>query len=314
MTKSSLPPGSKEKRRFGLGGSDVGTVLGLNKWKSPIDLWMEKTGRSEPADIGDLPHVHWGIVLEPVVRSAFETETGLTVHDAGGIAYWSQDKRILGHADGLVVDDDGDVFAGFEAKTASAWTQQDWGPYDIGSREYGNNVPLSYLCQCLHYMIVYDLPRWYLAVLIGGFDFRVYHIERDPELEKELLRRELEFLAHVEHDTPPEATSIADVVTLYPKSLPREVVADGFVMGLLEKASEADSNGKQWRGIADGAKKDIAAFMGDAEKLVDSSGATLATFASHERTSIDSARLKAERPDVYAEFSKTSTVRPFRIN
>lgn len=310
MTKTTLPPGSKEKRKFGVGGSDVGALLGLNKWKSPVDLWMEKTGRVEPPDIGDKPHVHWGIVLEPVVTQAFIDETGIEVVDAGGIAYHKDDKRLLGHADGLCMGEP----AGFEAKTASAWTQQDWGPYEIGSMEFGNDLPLSYLCQCIHYMMVYDLPRWYLAVLIGGMDFRVYAIDYDAELARELMRRELEFLAHVEHDTPPEATSIADVVSLYPTSAPKQIVAEGHVLHHLEKLAEADDAGKRWNASGKEHKTAVAAFMGDAEKLVDSSGATLATFASHDRTSVDSARLKRERPEIYTEYSKTTTVRPFRLS
>ena len=55
-----------EARRKGIGGSDVATILGLNKWKSPYQLWLEKTGQidlehteSEPAYWGNGPRRNW---------------------------------------------------------------------------------------------------------------------------------------------------------------------------------------------------------------------------------------------------------------
>ena len=44
-----------EKRRFGIGGSDAGAVLGVNKYKSNLELWEEKTGLTEAVDISDKP-------------------------------------------------------------------------------------------------------------------------------------------------------------------------------------------------------------------------------------------------------------------
>ena len=35
------------QRMRGLGGSDIGSILGVNKWKSPVAVWMDKTGRAE---------------------------------------------------------------------------------------------------------------------------------------------------------------------------------------------------------------------------------------------------------------------------
>lgn len=81
MSKSTLEMTHDEwllDRRKGIGGSDVATILGLNKWKSPYQLWLEKTGQiglehteSEPA--------YWGNVLEEVVAKEFQERTGKKV-------------------------------------------------------------------------------------------------------------------------------------------------------------------------------------------------------------------------------------------
>ena len=43
------------RRRLGIGGSEIGTILGLNKYQTPFDLWLIKTGRKTPDDLSDKP-------------------------------------------------------------------------------------------------------------------------------------------------------------------------------------------------------------------------------------------------------------------
>lgn len=64
-----------EDRRKGIGGSDVGTILGLNKWKSPYQLWLEKTGQVELDESNSEP-AYWGNVLEEIVAKEFTERTG----------------------------------------------------------------------------------------------------------------------------------------------------------------------------------------------------------------------------------------------
>ena len=310
--RQGLTPDQHAARERNIGGSDVAALLGLSKWKTPVDLWMEKTGRREQEDISGNPAVQAGIRMEGAILDWFADETGKRVlrpKENDGPWQHPEHPRLVGHADGLCVDEK----AGVEIKTASAWVQQDWGVYDYGSQDYGDGVPLAYTCQCLHYMSVYDLPRWYVAVLIGGNDFRVFVLERDADFEKELLRRELEFLAHVDSDVPPEPTSVADVVSLHPMANVEQVMAGEDIEPWLNKAAEADQHQKGWKKQLDEAKTRIADYMGDAGKLVDSSGATLANFREQQSRRIDTTRLKKERPDIYDEYAKVSTTRPMRL-
>ena len=62
-------------RQAGIGGSDVSAIMGLNRWKSPIDVWVDKTTsvqEDEPSEAA-----YWGTVLEDVVAVEFQKRTGL---------------------------------------------------------------------------------------------------------------------------------------------------------------------------------------------------------------------------------------------
>ena len=61
----------REARKNGIGGSDVGAIMGLNPWKSPVEVWLEKTGHSEPPDLSGKESVEWGNRLEAVVAEKF---------------------------------------------------------------------------------------------------------------------------------------------------------------------------------------------------------------------------------------------------
>ena len=44
-------------RGYGIGGSDASAILGMNPYKSNIELFEEKTGRLLPEDISDKTYV-----------------------------------------------------------------------------------------------------------------------------------------------------------------------------------------------------------------------------------------------------------------
>ncbi|NLH44914.1 MAG: endonuclease, partial [Acholeplasmataceae bacterium] len=70
-------------RNSGIGGSDAGIIVGLNKWKSPFQLWLEKTGQVEAESLSDNEFVYWGNVLEQVVADEFTVRTGKKVMRRG---------------------------------------------------------------------------------------------------------------------------------------------------------------------------------------------------------------------------------------
>ena len=66
-------------RMHGLGGSDAAAACGMSKWKSPLMLWLEKTGKQASQTAGEA--AYWGTVMEPILRQEFAKRTNLSVEE-----------------------------------------------------------------------------------------------------------------------------------------------------------------------------------------------------------------------------------------
>ena len=192
----------RESRRQSIGGSDAATVLGLNPYASPYSLWAEKTGAVIPEDISQKEAVRLGHVLEPYVAQRFTEITGKRVRRENYILKNSDYPWAHANVDRLVIGEK----AGLECKTTSALNL---------SKFKNGEYPANYYCQCMHYLAVTGLERWYLAVLIGNQEVRIFVIERDEEEIAALMDSEQRFWAHVEIGiAPPVDGSEATAETL----------------------------------------------------------------------------------------------------
>lgn len=155
-----------EERKKSLGGSDMGAVLGLNRYRSPYTVWAEKTGR-----IGEEPEneaMRVGRDLEPYVASRFEEASRKSVRRMNYLLrredcphlHANIDRQILGESSGL------------ECKTASALNLK---------RYEGGDFPESYYAQCVTYLAVTGWERWFLAALVLGKGFYCYQITTVPD-------------------------------------------------------------------------------------------------------------------------------------
>ena len=66
-----------EYRKQGIGGSDASVVCGISRYKSPVQLWMEKTNQLLSQEAGEV--AYWGTQLESLVRAEFNKRTGIEV-------------------------------------------------------------------------------------------------------------------------------------------------------------------------------------------------------------------------------------------
>lgn len=157
-------------RRQGIGGSDVASLIGINKWKSPTELWMEKTGQSnEPQTESEA--VQWGNIMEPVLRNHFAEVTKKPVAEVKAILQHKDYSFMLANVDGVTIDDAGNP-AILEIKTAGEYKRADW----------DGGVPAYYETQIQHYLAVTGVQKAYCAVLIGGNSFRIYEVDADAVL------------------------------------------------------------------------------------------------------------------------------------
>jgi putative phage-type endonuclease len=88
-------------RNKGIGGSDAAVVCGISRYKSPIELWMEKTGMIQPKEAGE--SAYWGTVMEPLIRQEFSMQTGFEVGIESSMLKHSQYEFMLANIDGVVL-------------------------------------------------------------------------------------------------------------------------------------------------------------------------------------------------------------------
>lgn len=191
----------KKGRLKGIGGSDASAVVGMNPYKTNIELFEEKTGRRIPEDISDKPYVIYGHQAEPLIRGLFALdypEYIVECHD-WRILQSRQHPFLQASLDGELTDPDGRRGV-LEIKTTNILQS-------MQREKWADRIPDNYYIQVLHYLLVsgYDfavlrahlVSRW-------GEDVRTqvkhYFIERS-EVEDDLtylLAEEIKFWQYVE--------------------------------------------------------------------------------------------------------------------
>lgn len=277
-----------DRSRF-LGGSDCAAVTGISPWKTLYEVWLEKTGQSEPMQ--DNRYTYWGRMLEPVVRQAYEESTGRKVEVPPTILH-PQYSFIGGNLDGTAA---GRVV---EIKTAS--TDKDWG------EEGTDNIPAYYLTQCQHYMMLTGLPVTDVPVLIGGNDFRIYHVEADKELQEMLLDAEVDFWQrYVAPRITPPLTELRDIVRAYPKSLRNALnaTADVMLAGQRFKQLKAQINNLEAEKALEEAI--IKGFMRENDTVIDDSGKAIITWKSpKDAAKFNEAQFAKDNPELYKQYTR----------
>ena len=275
-------------RRLGIGGSDAAAILGASRYKTRADVWLDKTGRAP--EIEESAPMHWGTVLEPVIRSEYMARTGRDVIQPP-MMQSADFPWMLANLDGV----SGDRI--LEIKTAR--NDADWG--EPGTDE----IPLEYAAQVHHYMIVTGLVVADVAVLIGGSDFRIYTVEADRELHLAMIDREREFWRLVETDTMPEPTDAREVQALFAKDNGVTVQASEAVYLACQRLKSVKDELKRLDAEKDLLEGQIKLAIGEASVL-ELDGIALATWkAAKESKRFDAEVFKEARPDLFSQYQKT---------
>jgi putative phage-type endonuclease len=253
-----------ELRSKGIGGSQVGTVLGLNQWESAYTLWAKLSGKI-PESFEQNEKMYWGTVLEPVIREewlkqnpnfqCFETGTW-----ADGYRHANPDGILLLH----------------DATTG----QDSYGLLEIKTAGYRwDVVPPQYVAQCQWYMHLLGLKWCALVVLFQGNTLETFDIPYDPEFVETMLARVDAFWAGVQADNAPNwdgsESTYQTVRAMHPDIVDDEVELGQLGVTLLLKQAALDHAQEELNQI----KSIILDFMGKAKYgLVD--GKVLATRSS----------------------------------
>ena len=285
-------------RSQGIGGSDCGTVLGLNPYKSAYSLAAEKIGLLEPADLANNAKVWFGTQLEAVVAARFEYETGKKVHRRGTLRD-PEHPYMLANIDRWVVGEN----AGLEIKTADYHMRDAWGDPDDPK---DSRVPDAYYCQCMHYMAVTGADYWYIAALIGGNDFRLKRIERNEEDIAYIQEKEEDFwnLVQAKKLPPLDATNstASTLLKLHNYSNGEAIDLGPDALVAIQNYQACKRPEKELKEGEQEAKNLLMSILGDNEigTVTDGEGKVhKVTWKSQTRESISVAKLKKQDPASY---------------
>lgn len=198
----------QEFRTHGVGGSDMGTILGLNTYRTPCDLWLEKTGRTQHEDISDRWAVVKGNALEVELRRRFRgLHPEYKVIDGTDMSLVSKAHPCM-HAslDGFIYDKDRDSWGVLEIKTANA----NRGRLDWHDKEGNLKAPDYYMAQVTHYLAVTGFTWGVFYADIGENEPVELRFERDEQDVWAVIRAAEKFWGFVTRNEMPALTG-ADV-------------------------------------------------------------------------------------------------------
>ena len=293
-----------EIRQGGIGSSDAAAAVGLNPYKSPLQLWLEKTRRdaavphTDPRD--DPQHesspLYWGILLEPIVAAHYTRRTGHRVRRINAVLQhpdypWMRaniDREVMGTPDVQLL----------ECKTAGIQ----------GSWLWRDGVPEYVQLQVQHQLAVTGKQAADVAVLLGGQELQIYRIDRDEALIEHLISLEQTFWGYVERDQPPPAdgSDSADQALriLYPRDngstldLKNDLVMSAVFSDLLAVRQALASQ----TALEAQLKQSIQQRMGDATKAVFDNG-EVSWKRSKDGSTLDTSRLEKEQPQTVQAYT-----------
>ena len=289
-------------RKHGLGSSDAAAAVGLNPYKSPLELWLEKTGRDaelakpDPNDTNS--PVYWGTQLEPIVATAYTQQTGRKVRRVNAVLQHPEHPWMLANLDREVVGAN-DVQI-LECKTAG----------EHGARLWKNGVPEYVHLQVQHQLAVTGKAAADVAVLLHGQELQVHRIERDNALIQTLIRLEARFWDYVTSVTPPPADGTASAASalqcLYPRDNGTELdlSQDSNLSALFMDLKEAKAQADKFKKLEEAFKQKLQEVLGEATKARFASG-SISWKRTADTTVLDTKRLLADQPQLLDQYGIT---------
>lgn len=182
----------KSYRKKGIGGSDVASICGISKYRSPYAVYLDKTNQElEEKENDSNDYTHFGTILEDIVAKEFSARTGKKVRRKNMMINHSEYSFMLANIDRAIVGEK----AFLECKTTSVYNSEKWEE---------DKIPDEYMLQIQHYMAVLNYDYCYIACLIGGQKFVWKRIERDNDLINTIIKIEKDFWEnHVLKKIPP---------------------------------------------------------------------------------------------------------------
>lgn len=241
-----------EARRTGMGGSDALAALGLDPWKTRLEVYLDKLGQAPEREATD--RMRWGQIVEASILEWFTERTGIPVTRKGllrSIARpWQLASLDAESADGGIV----------EIKNTNYHRRDEWADEQIADGAEA---------QSQHYLDVTGRTHAWVVAQIGGEPPVIRRVERDESLIATMRAMELDLWRMVEARTAPplEGGKAAQqlVDRLFPTGVPgKRIDVDADFVKKLRAYGEAHADYKDADDRKKAIRADLAHVMGDA--------------------------------------------------
>ncbi len=300
-----------ELRKKGIGGSDIGAIMGLNKYASPLSIYKQKV-LDYKNDVSDKPAVRKGKDLEPVIRSNYFrpmlAEKGFDVLELHHMLINSKYPWLRANLDGLAIPKDpamrkhtNNIVC--EIKVVTEYAEQNW----FGDDYCG--IPASYYAQVQEYMLVTETKMAILGALFEkDWEMHYFKIPANPVFQAELLKKSKEFYEYnMTMHVPPKFTTELDKDDINAAMIATADKPTKETEEITEAARKYKDINKQIKDLETEKKlvlTDITNRYLDGERSNDSK--VKIKFTVTTRSDIDKAKLKEEHPEIYEQYLKTT--------
>lgn len=282
-------------RRMGIGGSDIGAILGLNPYRTALDVYLDKVGESDKDEENDFQK--WGKRLEPVIADEFaERHPEYKVQRINAILQSDKSPIFLANVDRLIIGADKRRGV-LEIKNTGEYKKDQWSD---------NNIPDMHMAQFQWYLGVMDLQWGYVAVLIGGNKYQDVLIDRNDELINTMFARAQEFwdMFVIRKQAPmPTYQDTETLKEMFPNSIDNAIELPTEAADAIAQMQTAEEAEEQARQIKEEAKNKLKMWLADNDTgLLDKWKVTWKK--SKDSVAFDDKLFAQENPGIYRMYTK----------
>ncbi len=310
VVQTVLAPGHDRSKY--LGGSDIAAVLGISPWRTPLQLWQDKT---TPRVEGAQKRVflrgqRWEAVVAEMLVESLERDGHKVEIVAANRRYQDDTLPFLAAEIDFELRLDGaDEITNCELKTVHPFRMKEWG--DSGS----DDLPVHYTAQVMHGLGVTNRKQGLLAALFGADELRTYPVAADAETIAGMRHQAQEFWAdHVLTGLPPAPKTMADLGILFShESDGPPLLADEELTARVLKLRALLSEIKAREAEAAAVEFDIKRAMREASEIVMPNGKAAIEWKTRKGTWLDETALKEAHPALAREFTRKWESRVFKL-
>jgi len=288
------------ERQKGIGGSDSGAAVGVNRYKTQYILYLEKTGAREPEDISNKPAVKRGVRLEPEIIKWVKEDLGITIRKDNHTHISKEYPYLFCHNDGTVVG----THRIAEIKAPSHYMREEWGEPGTDS------IPPHYLAQGVHALAIQ--PEMEGVDYFAYFDPDILHfkLERKKTLIDAYIAKVSKFWDHVLNEIPPPPKDDNDLIYKYFKKNGKYKQATPHIDILIKELVGIKANKKGLDIQEKEVKFQIKDFIANYDGIDSSHGKV--TLSRIELKVFDEKGLIKTHPDLYDHYCTEFDLKGFK--